>query len=113
MDGMDVLVDTVYTVMVTLPCYLLSIEMERLLERGATVSLFSLVVVGSVDEEEKMEAGELSFTESGRETRTGSRKRNHSHRGGFPIPQINTSMSSWFVYIYVVTECNSNQLIKL
>lgn len=48
--------------------------MERLLVRGMAVSLFSLVIVGSEAEEEKMEAGELSFTESEGETRT-SRKR--------------------------------------
>lgn len=54
--------------------YLLSIEMERLLERGVTVSLFSRVIVGSDEEEEKMEAGEVSFTESEGETGTMSRK---------------------------------------
>ena len=36
--------------------YLLSIEMERLLVRGATVSLFSLGIEGSEFEEEKKEA---------------------------------------------------------
>lgn len=103
--------------MVTLPSYLLSIEIERLLERGATVSLFSLVIVGSEEEEEKTEAGELSFTESGGETRTMSRKRIQSYLGGFPILQINNSNVCFvfrcFVYIYVVTECNSNCIIKL
>jgi len=50
----------------TLPSHLLSIEREKLLERGATVSLFSLVVVGSEDEEEEnMVAREFSFTKSG------------------------------------------------
>lgn len=41
--------------------------MERLLERGRTVSFFSLVIGGSEEEEhgEKMEAGELSLTEPG------------------------------------------------
>lgn len=80
--------------------------MERLLERGATVSLFSLFMVGSVEEEENMEAGELSFTESGGETRTVSRIK--SHIGGFPILQINTSTVCFvfrcFVYICVVIE---------
>lgn len=78
----------------TLPSYLLSIEMERLLLRGATVSLFSLVIAGSEEEEDeeeaKMEAGELSFTESKGEARR-SRKKDQSHLGGFPILQINTS----------------------
>lgn len=50
--------------------YLLSIEMERLLERGVTVSLFSRVIVGSDEEEEKTEAGEVSFTESEGESGT-------------------------------------------
>lgn len=54
--------------------YLLSIEIERLLVRGTTVSLLSLVIVGREDEEDdeeeeeeeedKMAVGELSFTES-------------------------------------------------
>lgn len=66
--------------MEALPSYLLSIEMERLLVRGATVSLFSLVVVvGSEEEEEveeeKMEAGELSFAESKGEIRRRRRRR--------------------------------------
>lgn len=71
--------------------YLLSMEMDRLLERGATVSLFSLVIVGSEAEDEKMEAGGLSFTESGGENRAMNRERNQSHVGGFPISQTNTS----------------------
>lgn len=73
-----------------MPSYLLSIEMERLLQSGATVSFFSLVVVGSEAEEEKL-AGEFSFTEAGGETRTRSRKRSQSNLGGFPVQQINTS----------------------
>lgn len=57
-------------------CYLLSIEMVRLFVKGATVSLFSLAMVGSEAEEEaqkddeedrKMEAAEFSLTESIRE----------------------------------------------
>lgn len=92
--------------------YLLSIEMERLLGSGATVSLFSLVIVGSEEEEENMEAGELSFTESGEETGTMSRNRNQSHLGGLPIPQINTSHVCFvfrcFACINAVTDCNSN-----
>lgn len=66
------------SVLATVPSYLLSIEMERLLVRVATVSLFSLLIVGSEEEEEeeeKTEAGELSFTESKRDTRTTSRER--------------------------------------
>lgn len=58
--------------------YLLSIEMERLLVRVATVSFFSLVIVVSeeeeVEEEEKTEAGELSFTKSERDIKATSRK---------------------------------------
>lgn len=54
--------------------YLLSIEMERLLERGVSVSLFSRVIAGRDEEEEKMEAGEVSFTESEGESGTMSRK---------------------------------------
>lgn len=54
--------------------YLLSIERERLLERGVTVSLFSRAIVGSDEEEEKMEAGEVSFTESEGESGTVSGK---------------------------------------
>lgn len=61
--------------MVQLPSYLLSIEMERLFERGVTVSLLSLFIKGSEEEEEKMEAGELSFVESGGETGALSSKR--------------------------------------
>lgn len=50
--------------------------MERLLERGATVSLFSLFIAVAEEEgeedEEKMEDEEFSFTESeGRTTRRG------------------------------------------
>ena len=50
----------------TLQSYLLSIEMERLLLSDATVSLFSLLIVGreEKEEEEKMEAGDVSFIES-------------------------------------------------
>lgn len=44
--------------------YLLSMETEKLLDRGPAVSLFSLVVVGSEAEEQNVD-GELSFTESG------------------------------------------------
>lgn len=72
--------------MVRLPSYLLSIEMERLLERGVTVSLFSLVIKGSEEEEEKMEAGGLSFTESGGEDGAMSSKRIiHTVETFFPI----------------------------
>lgn len=52
--------------------YLLSIEIDWLLEKEATVSLFSLVIVGAEDdgeeqaEEEKREAGELSLAKPGR-----------------------------------------------
>lgn len=100
-----------WSLMITLPSYLLSIEMERLLERGATVSLFSLVVVGSEDEEEKMEAGELSFTESGPGKRAG---RGISHiLEAFSFHKQMLHTSSCFVYIHVVTECNSNRIIKL
>lgn len=43
--------------------YLLSVDMERLLERGRTVSFLSLVIGGSEEEEhgEKTEAVELSL----------------------------------------------------
>lgn len=92
--------------MVTLPPYLLSIEMERL-----------LVIVGSEEEEEKMEAGELSFAESEKQIGTLSRMRHHSHLGGFSILQIDTSnvcfLFRCFVYIYVATVCNTNWIIKL
>lgn len=57
------------------------------MERGATVSLFSLVIVGSEEEEEedeKTEAGELSFTESKDEMRRG-KKKDLSHIKGFLI----------------------------
>ena len=101
MDGMDILMDSGNTA-----SYLLSIEMERLLERGATVSLFSLVVVGSEEEEEKMEAGEFSFTESGGE----SRKRNRSDHDGFPFIQINTSK---VIMHRVCHERNIKQIINL
>lgn len=91
-----------------MPSYLLSIEMERLLQSGATVSFFSLVMVGSEAEEEKL-AGELSFTEAGGETRTRSRKRSQSNLGGFPVLQINTLTVCFvfrcFVYIF---DCNCN-----
>lgn len=51
--------------------------MERLLERGRTASLLSLVIGGSEEEEhgEKMEAGELSLTEAGEKRKAVSRKR--------------------------------------
>lgn len=63
-------------------------EMERLFASGATVSLFSLVIEGSEEEEENMEAGEPSFAEPGGQARTMSRKRARSH-GGFLLLQIN------------------------
>lgn len=51
--------------------------MERLLESGRAVSFFSLVTGGSEEEEhgEKMEAGELSLTEAGEDSKAVSRKR--------------------------------------
>lgn len=42
--------------------------MERLLVRGVTFSRFSLVVVGSEEEEEYREGEEFSFAETGEET---------------------------------------------
>lgn len=51
--------------------------MERLLESGRAVSFLSLVTGGSEEEEhgEKMEAGELSLTEAGEDSKAVSRKR--------------------------------------
>lgn len=80
--------------------------------RGVTVSLFSLVIVGSEEEEEedeeKMEAGELSLTEPKGEIR--SKKSDWRQIGDFTILQINASklclVSRCSVYIYVVTESN-------
>lgn len=52
--------------------YLLSIEIDWLLEKEMTVSLFSLVIVGAEDdgeeqaEEEKRKAEELSLAKPGR-----------------------------------------------
>lgn len=48
--------------------------MEMLLERERTASFLSLVVVGSEEEEEKMEVDEVSLLEAGRESMTTSRK---------------------------------------
>lgn len=55
--------------------YLLSVDMERLLERGRAVSFLSLVIGGSEEEEhgEKMEAVELSL-EAAEESKAVSRK---------------------------------------
>lgn len=59
-------------------------ETERLLERGATVSLFSLVMAGSEEEGgEEEEAGELS---------KGEIRSDKSHLGHFPIFQKKTSV---------------------
>lgn len=51
--------------------------MERVLYRGATASRFSLVTDGSEEEEEEVEAEELSFTESKREIRRDTKDPSH------------------------------------
>lgn len=94
-----------------MPSNLLSMAMERLLERGVTVSLFSLVIAGSEEEEEEeeeenMEAGELSFTESKGDIRRDKNK-DQSHLGDFPhFPKEYFCLESrCFVYILII-ECN-------
>lgn len=89
--------------------------------RVATVSFFSLAIVGSEEEEveegEKTEAGELSFTKSERDAKATSRKRSQyrfREWKTFPLQNPNTSLFRIQMFcLYLCTHCNSCCIIKL